>query len=385
MLNVAMTLTNLGSYYSTNQKMVQASGAFNEALKIYRQLASTNPDAFLPKVAMTLDNLGSYYVTNQKMVQAEGAYTEALKIYRQLASTNPDAFLPDVAQTLNNLGAYYSTNQKMPEAEGAYTEALKLRRQLASTNPDAFLSDVAMTLNNLGVYYSTNHKMAQAEGVLTDALQIYRQLTVKNSDIFLLNVAMTLNNLGVFYKTLKNYDKALSFYGEAFGYREQAILRGGRNQFNEWVRVWFNISEVKDSAIAKKEYANVMKAGQLLAESCDKLRDWDDEIKKSAISEYVSLSWWALFVKDFILAEKAARRCLELDKTQEYVLTSLGHSQLLRGQYQAARATYEKLKGKKDGAGKDYKDLLLQDFQDLEAAGISHKDIARVREEIEKW
>jgi tetratricopeptide (TPR) repeat protein len=227
----------------------------------------------------------------------------------------------------------------MPEAEAAYKEALKIRRQLAEKNPDAFLPDVATTLNNLGV----------------------------------------------FYETLKNYHMALQHYNEALGYREQAILKGGVHFFNEWVRVLRNISAVKDSAQATKEYTSVAKAGQLLAESCDKLKGLNEKLLPLAVSQYGSLSWWALFAKDYALAEKAALRCLELDNTQEYVLTNLGHSQILRGQYDKGIATYQKLKGKKDNEGKDYKSVLIQDLNDLEVAGISHRDFAKAKEEIGKW
>ena len=90
-------------------------------------------------------------------------------------------------------------------------------------------------------------------------------------------------------------------------------------------------------------------------------------------------------MKDYTLAEKAALRCIALDNTQEYVYTNLGHSQLLRGQYKQAMTTYQKLKGKKDTAGKDYKQVLLDDLKQLEAARITHKDFARAKAEIQKW
>jgi Flp pilus assembly protein TadD len=90
-------------------------------------------------------------------------------------------------------------------------------------------------------------------------------------------------------------------------------------------------------------------------------------------------------VKDYALAEKSSLRCLELDATQIYVFTNLGHSQLLRGQYAAAKKTYQQLKGKKDAQGNDYKGVILKDLADLEAEGITHKDVARMKAEIETW
>ncbi|MEI7587140.1 tetratricopeptide repeat protein [Runella sp.] len=383
--DLAITLDNLGLFYSTNQKIPQAEEAYNQALKISRQLAEKNPDAFLPDLAMTLNNLGVFYIDNQKMPQAEGAYNEALRIRRQLAEKNPDAFLPILASTLNNLGDYYRVNQRMQQAEDAFDEALKIYRQSAEKNPDAFLRYLASTLNNLGIYYWENQKMQKAERAYNEALVIRRQLAEKNPDAFLAYLAETLNNLGVLYKTVKQYDKALDYYCESSGYREGAILKGGRHFLNYWEQVQRNITIVKDSAEVKKDYVSVVKAGRFLAEGYDSLKGIKEKLLPIAVSEYGSLSWWALFVKDYALSEKAARRCLELDETQTYVLTNLGHSQILRGQYNSGMATYEKLKGKKDDNNKDYKTLILEDLQSLEEAGVSHPDVAKARKAIEKW
>jgi tetratricopeptide (TPR) repeat protein len=242
-----------------------------------------------------------------------------------------------------------------------------------------------MTLNNLGAYYSANQKMSQAEVAYNEALKIYRQLAEKSPDAFLPVVAKILNNLGVFYKTLKQYDKALEHYGEALCYHEGTILKGGTNFINDWIQMLLNIAGVKDSAEVKKDYAGMANAVRLLAEGCDNLKGVNKKLLPLAVSQYGILSWWALFAKDYALSEKAARRCLELDETQAYVLTNLGHSQILRGQYNAGMATYEKLKGKKDGEGKDYKQVLLNDLKALEAEGITHKDFVQARAAIEKW
>jgi hypothetical protein len=66
-------------------------------------------------------------------------------------------------------------------------------------------------------------------------------------------------------------------------------------------------------------------------------------------------------------------------------IKDLGHSQLLRGQYAAAKKTYQQLKGKKDGQGTDYKAVILKDLADLEAEGITHQDMARMKAEIAAW
>ena len=385
--HVATILNNLGGLYYRNQKMLQADSVYAEALSINRQLAEDNPDAFLPDLAMTLNNFGAFLTGKGKFAQADSIYAEALKIYRQLVEKNPDAFLPDLAMILNNLGVFYRRNQQIRQAELVYAEALKIRRQLVEKNLNAFLPDLAMTLNNLGVFYSDYKKMEQAEALYTEALKIFRQLADKNTNGFLPWVAIILNNLGVFYETLTQYKQALNYFGEAKAIQEKIILGGSNHQFKNWKKIIQNISIVKDSAKLKKEFGIVAKAGQLLAEGYDTLKgiNVNEQLLPYAVKEYISLSWWALLAKDYSLSEKAALRCLELDNTQEWVLTNLGHSQLLRGHYAVAKATYARLKGKKDSEGKDYKQVLLDDLNALEAEGITHKDFAQARAAIEKW
>jgi len=221
--DVAMTLNNLGVLYWNQNKYPAAEASYQEALKIRRELAAKNPDAYLPDVAMTLNNLGGLYQNQNKYPAAEASYQEALKIYKELAAKNPDAYLPGVAATLNNLGVLQKDQNKYPAAEASYQEALKIRRELAAKNPDAFLPDVAMTLNNLGNLQKNQNKYPAAEASYQEALKTLRELAAKNPDAYLPYVATTLNNLGVLYDDQNKYPAAEASYQEALKiYKELA-------------------------------------------------------------------------------------------------------------------------------------------------------------------
>ncbi|MCG8332216.1 MAG: tetratricopeptide repeat protein, partial [Chitinophagales bacterium] len=100
--------------------------------------------------ATTLNNLAVLQWAKNEYSKAEQSYDEALGIYRELAETNPQTYLPYVAMTLNNLGNLQRAQNEYSKAEQSYQEALGIRRQLAETNPQTYLPYVAMTLNNLG-------------------------------------------------------------------------------------------------------------------------------------------------------------------------------------------------------------------------------------------
>ena len=143
--------------------------------------------------------------------------------------------------------------------------------------------------------------------------------------------------------------------------------------FQDWVQVLRNISDVKDSTGASKQYAETVRAGLLMASSCDSLRGLDERLLERGASEYGSASWWAIFAQNYALAEKAGLRCLALDASNQYVWTNIGHARYLAGRKAESHEAWLHLKGQKDGEGRDYKAVLEKDWQDLEAAGVVPK------------
>ena len=87
---------------------------------------------------------------------------EAVKIHRELAKTNP-AFLGDLAGCLNNLGVLYSELGQPVIARSAYEESIAIFRPLAASNP-AFQEDLQRASSNL-------EELNRKEGIRTGAKQ----------------------------------------------------------------------------------------------------------------------------------------------------------------------------------------------------------------------
>jgi len=217
--NVAKALNSLGILHNDQNRMDDARMAYDEALKIYRDLAQKNPDISLPDVAMTLNNLGLLHRDQNRMDDARKAFDEALKIYRDLVQKNSDTYRPELAGTLNNLGLLHHDQNRMDDARKVFDEALKIYRDLAQKNPDTYLSCVALTLNNLGLLHRDQSRMDDARKVFDEALKIYRDLTQKNPDTYLSYVAGTLNNLGVLHSDQSRMSEARKAYDEALTIR----------------------------------------------------------------------------------------------------------------------------------------------------------------------
>jgi len=194
----------------------EARSHYEEALQLYRSLASRNPEAYTPDVAMTLNNLGALLSGTHKFEQSQTYYEEALQLYSSLASRNPEAYTPAVAATLNNLGALLSDTNEFEQSQTYYEEALQIRRSLASRNPEAYTPDVAMTLNNLGALLSDTNKFEQSQTYYEEALQIYRSLASRNPEAYTPDVAMTLYNFVYLYIKLEREEDAEGAYQEAY-------------------------------------------------------------------------------------------------------------------------------------------------------------------------
>ena len=93
-------------------------------------------------MAITRNNLGNLDIDQNRMEEARKEYEEALKIYSELAQKNPETYLPYVAMTLNNLGILDSDKNRMAEARKEYEEALKIYETFAKQHPEQFTTDV---------------------------------------------------------------------------------------------------------------------------------------------------------------------------------------------------------------------------------------------------
>jgi Tfp pilus assembly protein PilF len=223
--DVAATLNNLGILDRDQNRMDDARRAFEEALDIRSELARQNPETYLPDVAMTLNNLGILGRDQNRMDNAREAFGEALKTYRELARKNPETYLPNVAMALNNLGVFHREQNRMDDARQAYEEALKIYRELARKNPETYVPDLARTLNNLGVLDGDQNRMDDARRVYEEALKIYRDLARKNPETYLPYIAGTTENLGVLDSAQNRMDDARQAYEEALKIRRDLARR----------------------------------------------------------------------------------------------------------------------------------------------------------------
>jgi len=231
-IELAGNLNNLANRLSDAGQREEALRIAGEAVKLYSELATANPDAFRPGLAICLNTLAVRLSETGQRQEALNIAGKAVKLYRELADANPDAFRPGLAMSLNNLANSLSEVGLREEALNIAGKAVAIRRELATANPDAFRPDLAMSLNNLAAMFSEAGQHDAALNIAGEVGAIRRELAAANPDAFRPDLAGSLNNLAI----------ALSEAGQ----REQA-LRVARESATIYEALFRNIPEYFDN------------------------------------------------------------------------------------------------------------------------------------------
>lgn len=358
-------------------------------------LQALNLKAALHKMAFQLDSVQLYLTLmvdlDSKNINAlsdmanlfsdQNKHKKAIAYYEKVLALANSA---DSIEICNRLGLVYYRTGKIYKAKKYHLQSLDIAQRLAQHDPQRFEAEVAKTAMDLGDTYFALRKKPQVEGYYLKSLYIYERLAKNDPQQFEADLALALKKYGIVYQCAMQYDRSRGFLIRSLALHRKALFNGTTHNPYEYNRVFRLLECLRKRYIAQNNFSKAVEVQIERTKSLEIMREKYPAETETAANEYGSLSWWALFAKDYALSEKAALRCLELDATKEWVLTSLGHSQLFRGQYDTALATYNQLKGKKSG-DRSYKDVLLQDFKSLAEKGIKHEDLARAKAEIKNW
>jgi tetratricopeptide (TPR) repeat protein len=103
---------------------------------------------------------------------------------------------------------------------------------------------------------------------------------------------------------------------------------------------------------------------------------------------YTSISYYYLFMKEYVQAEQAALKALEVDNTYLLSKTNLAHALLFQNRFADAEAIYKELSKTIYQDNETYTKALLNDFAELEKAGAipeKHKaDVEKIKQMLQK-
>ena len=141
-------------------------------------------------------------------------------------------------------------------------------------------------------------------------------------------------------------------------------------------RAWASILiDLKMYENAVTTYQDSLACHRALTEYAENKQDWNS----AQVLELNCISWCQLFLKQYQAALESSEQALQLDPSKAIVQTNRAHALLLLGRYDEAKAIYLQYAKEDLGNGKTFAQTVLEDFDALEEAGITHPDMARIR------
>lgn len=129
---------------------LQQQKELDKALTLYlRCLEIARRDNDAAEIAQAQNNLGIVYKSKSEIEKARPAFEEALRIRKNLGTTD-SLSQAAVADTLNNLAAFNHEQNRMSEARMEYEESVAVFKDLDAKDPGVYSPELAHALNNLG-------------------------------------------------------------------------------------------------------------------------------------------------------------------------------------------------------------------------------------------
>lgn len=187
----AMTLTNIGSIYSSLGEPQRALQHLDQALTVWHEVG----DRHLEALTLSM-NAGVYYALGESYKALE-YYGLALPVMRAAGDQKGEA------RTFTQIGAVYRLLGEPQKALDHFAQSLPLYRAVGDRRNEATV------LNNMGTVYNLLNDRPKALHYFDQALSIARAEKDRRVE------AITLNNIGNVYNQQGDYDKALQHLDQA--------------------------------------------------------------------------------------------------------------------------------------------------------------------------
>jgi tetratricopeptide (TPR) repeat protein len=206
--DIALDLSALGDIYNSELRRNEAELAYKEALSIFSRL----PDGALLE-AITLRNLASVYSGQQRYKEALAALRKASKLTAK-NKIGGDVF---AAQILNTFGVIYFAQGKLKQAETSFKRAAQIW-MAPGTKPNL---DLAQSLHNLAVLLQRRGKYRDAEDLYSKSLQITEELSGPSHR----DLSRILTNFGLLYLRMGRYGDAENQLRRSLAILEETVPR----------------------------------------------------------------------------------------------------------------------------------------------------------------
>ncbi|KAG8793853.1 POC1 centriolar protein A [Ceratobasidium sp. 428] len=220
-MDLAESLTSVSQRLTDVGRREEALETAQEAAEICRRSAVDQSDKLIPQLGCSLAHLSVTLSDLGRKEEALAVVEEAVQLYREYAGELPTELKRDMAKALHSLSNHLGGVGRREEALVVIVEAVQLRRQLAAERPAASTPDLAMSLNNLSGRLSDTGRREEALAAIEEAVILYRQLAADRPAAFTPVLATSLNNLSLRLSDMGRREEALAAIEEAVQLRRQ--------------------------------------------------------------------------------------------------------------------------------------------------------------------
>src|ERR1035437_6439249 len=374
-------LSCLAIYYGKLRKYDQADKYFSESISIQKKLCTDAFFVYGPILANTYIEMGKYLVSKEEFNQAEELFLDAISIQQKFVTGTDSPSKFDLLKSQQLLCNFYNDYKKDYDKSEKY--GLKLLKYIdefdITTHPAYKYSQIA-TSEWLGTIYLNKNADSVAEIFFNKAIEESKAFPNDNSVGFNSLSASCYHGLGTVFYNKNDYTRAEFYYkanikilnsliDRSFPYSQELLA----TSFIELGKIYAKTNDNPSAIII---------TGQAL-DIYEKLKK-DDLVKFGYLSaaNYGNISFYQLFAKQYNLAEISARKGLEVDSSQTWINTNLAHALLFQSKFEEAKRIYLEFMNQEypTDKTKTFKYFFLQDFDEFEKAGITHPDVAKIRE-----
>jgi tetratricopeptide (TPR) repeat protein len=185
-LDLASSLNSLGNLYSETNRMLDAERVYKESVSLRQEILKTEAYITLdePKagLALTLGNLARTQIMTGRMEEAEAGLTQALAIYRELAESDRDEYLPGLASSLDHFVMFLFQSRQFNRAIEPSWELVSLWRELVHQNPVKFRADFIGSLTRSASLLGVAGRKGDVAGVVAEAVALGRDMWEENPE-----------------------------------------------------------------------------------------------------------------------------------------------------------------------------------------------------------
>jgi tetratricopeptide (TPR) repeat protein len=393
-------LHQLQEQYDTAFLFFRKEAALFEALcRAYPHMAHLKDD-----LAIVHAHLGSTHLALGTLDSARHYFRlEAAQVEKRCHEAPANEALKSwLAGSCEHMGSVHQAMGQPDTALDYFTRQKVILEALCLSNPqsEALKNSLSVSYSRLGDTYMDLRRPDSARVFYNLDLQLNQRLARDNPGNFQsrMGLGTAYLRLGLFSETTDSLALALDYFSEARAVFSRAYQETGLERYRaqrDRADLWIEKVEARHLPFSKRLERLLVRADTATAYA-DKVHDQqqalkllrellnavggDPQLEKWMAELYGDLAHYHLFNQQFAEAEAAARKGLDLGGVQvEWIHANLAAALLYQGRYPEAKALYRRYKDQSFDAENSWAAIFLKDLTELEDAGITHPDVAKIR------